>query len=132
MRNPGYIRGARGFGLASVIGLAVFLSALQVVPPLIPGLGLLARLVVIPGLLPASLTVGALGADMPDNRWVGFVVQQDRGACGDIVLPDGSQVPGDTCGYHLVKEWISGPGGTLLRDEQVGHRSHFKIACAAL
>ncbi len=64
-----------------------------------------------------------LGADMPDNRWVGFVVQQDPEACGNILAPEAGEVAGDACGYHLVKEWIPGPGGTLLRHEQ----ANFKV-----
>ena len=69
MSNPGHLRGALGFGLASVVGLAVFLLALQMVPLLTPGSGLMAPLVVIPGLLLASLTVGALGAAFLKLGW---------------------------------------------------------------
>ena len=69
MSNPGYRRGALGFGLASVVGLAIFLLSLQMVSLLIPTSGLLARLVVIPGLLLASLTVGALGAAFLKLGW---------------------------------------------------------------
>ena len=69
MSNPGHLRGALGFGLASVVGLAVFLMALQMVPLLTPGSGLMAPLVVIPGLLLASLTVGVLGAAFLKLGW---------------------------------------------------------------
>ena len=69
MSNPGYRRGALGFGLASVVGLAIFLLSLQMVSLLIPTSGLLARLVVLPGLLLASLTVGALGAAFLKLGW---------------------------------------------------------------
>ncbi len=69
MSNPGHLRGALGFGLASVVGLAVFLMALQMVPLLTPRSGLMAPLVVIPGLLLASLTVGVLGAAFLKLGW---------------------------------------------------------------
>ena len=69
MRNPAYLRGAMAFGLASVVGLAIFLSSLQMVPLLILGSGLLARLVVIPGLLVGSLMVGVLGAAFLKLGW---------------------------------------------------------------
>ena len=67
MRNPAYLRGAMAFGLASVVGLAIFLSSLQMVPLLILGSGLLARLVVIPGLLVGSLMVGSVGSSFPET-----------------------------------------------------------------
>lgn len=65
-----------------------------------------------------------LGAAMPDNRWIGHVVQQDPAACGNVLLPGTmTEVPSDICGYHLVKEWIPGPGNTLRVDEQ----ANFKV-----
>ena len=48
-----------------------------------------------------------LGASMPDNRWVGFTVQQVPGACGKRLLTDGvTEVSNSMCGYHLVLKWI--------------------------
>ena len=69
MTHRPYLRGALGFGLASIVGLVIFLFSLQMVPLLIPGSGLLARLVVIPGLLLASFSVGVFAAAFLKLGW---------------------------------------------------------------
>ena len=71
------------------------------------------------------------GTSMPDNRWVGFTVEQKPGACGRRLLADGvTQVPNDACGYHLVLNWIpnTAPEPLLLTNEQ----ANFKMGVSGI
>ncbi len=80
---------------------------------------------------PDDLVRTFFGASMPDNKWVGFTVEQTPGSCGLRLLSDGiTQVPNDTCGYHLVLNWIPNvpPEPVLLTHEQ----ANFKVGVSGL